>query len=227
MEKLLDVNFNWVSLNSFESVVKEDLSKVGSHFTKEDLIKDNSQKTILPKLRNILKFCCLIGILDTNGKYQKSQHNRVQEYFSYMNQGLIKQARELLSAFISSSPHFKEILEFLRMPNISRRDFIEFLKNKDNNQFEESRYKTMAMVLSNMLFELKLVNKVRTKGGRIKKQRGTQIPLIDISIEKSNLNAQEPNNKSLGYALLGEALRRLTIEEIKQYFEDIEKIKRL
>ena len=185
IEKILDVNLNWVSLNSFERFVKEDLSKVNSHFTKEDLIHENSQKTILPKLRNMLKFSHLIGIIDTNGKYQKSAHNQVQQYFSYMEENNLSKARELLSVFILNSIHFKEILEFLRSPNVSRRDFIEFLKSKDENNFEESRYKTMAMVLSNMLFELKLINKIRTKGGRIKKQViRTQTILSDSVIAK-------------------------------------------
>ena len=44
MEKILDINFNWVSLSSFENFVKKDLSKVGSHFTKEDLIVKRGYK---------------------------------------------------------------------------------------------------------------------------------------------------------------------------------------
>ncbi len=186
MEKLLNINFNWVSLDSFERFIKEDLSRVNSHFTKEDLITKDSQKTILPKLRNMLKFSCLIGILDTNGKYQKSMHNTVQQYFEWMKDETTKlKARELLGGLILNSMHFKEILEFLKNSNVSRRDFIEFLKTKDENQYEESRYKTMAMVISNMLFELKLVSKIKTKGGRIKKQVvRTQTILSDSVIAK-------------------------------------------
>ncbi|MBI2548167.1 hypothetical protein HYW21_02350 [Candidatus Woesearchaeota archaeon] len=189
MEKILDVNYNYVSLTSFERFVKEDLSKVQEEFTRDELLVGKSAITRLPKIRNLLKFSMALGMITKpNGGYRKSPQQEWREYFNRIQEDTDthKPSRKILLPLIHSSEQFKEIISFLKSENVSRKEFIGFLMSKDENEFKESHYKLTAMALSNMLFEVGLIGRIRTKGGRVKRNRDTKLLAeIDLNLKET------------------------------------------
>lgn len=195
MLDLLQVNFNIVSVKSFEDYSIK-ISNFNEEFFYDNLSKNNNfsnlNQTGKNAVRHNLLLHCYVGTIEKiNNHFRIKQESKL--YFDSIKTQKIEKSRELLRDLILKSPSFNPIIQYFSInpSKISKDDFRQFLMNTDDKPKSKYRYDTASNVIITFLGRLNLIN-YGGKRGKKSKIRVRRLSEFDNYVPQSiNFNLKD------------------------------------